>query len=84
VLPERLLVGVKDAKYDDVIVGDGKMDGEEEGIDKFNAHVIVADGGGGREMSDIFKIAVESISKLGSPGRQRCRYNTRRRDRYQP
>lgn len=70
-LPERLLVGVKNAQYDNEIrAGDSKMDGEGEGIDGFNAHVIVSDGGGGGEMSDILKVPVEGICKFeAQPGR---------------
>ena len=64
-LPERFLVGVKDAEDDDGSVWlDGKMDGVRKDIDRFNPDVVVADGRSGRQTADLFKIAVQEISEL--------------------
>lgn len=40
------------------------MDGEGEGIEGFNAYVIIADRCSGGKISNIFKIPVEGICKL--------------------
>lgn len=61
-LPEGLLVGIKDTQDDNGAVAfNNKMDSKGEGIDGFYANTVIAYGGGGRQPADIVKENIQGI-----------------------
>ena len=66
-LPSRFQICIKDAKNDDGAVWfDGKVDGVGEGIDGLDADVVVTDGGGSGQATDLFEIDIEGVGELES------------------